>query len=125
MTEYVVLLPGNEDVWAAATPEHREATYAKHREFMRLVAERGHKITGGAELTHSRDGKLVTLDNAGGVVVTDGPYAESTEQLTGFYVIETADLDDLLQLCGLLAEAERAPVIVRAAVPEPDEDSES
>ncbi|MFT4083572.1 MAG: YciI family protein [Nocardioides sp.] len=120
MTEYAILLPGDEDSWAAASPEHREATYAKHREFMRLVTERGHRITGGAELTHSHHGRLVTLGEAGRIVVTDGPYAESTEQLTGFYLIESDDLDDLMQLCGLLVEAEGAPVIVRATVSDED-----
>jgi len=51
MTEYVVLIPANEDDWDTASPEDREAMYAKHREFSDLLAERGHKITGGHELT--------------------------------------------------------------------------
>jgi hypothetical protein len=35
-------------------------------------------------------------------VVTDGPYAETTEQLGGFYVVEAADLDAMTDLCELL-----------------------
>lgn len=115
MTEYVVLLPGDESVWEAATPERRVEVYARHAEFARLLAERGHKITGGAELTHSRDTKQVRLDASGAVVVTDGPYAETVEQLTGFYVVESDDLDDLLQICGRLASTE-GTIEVRAAV---------
>jgi hypothetical protein len=102
MTEYVVLLPGDESAWANATDEQRSETYARHGEFARLLGERGHKITGGSELTHSREAKLVR-NGPGGVVVTDGPYAETVEQLTGFYVVDTDDLDDLLQVVGLLA----------------------
>ena len=114
MSTYVVLLPGHEDTWEAATEEHRSAMYAKHGEFARLLAERGHKITGGAELTHSRDARVVRR-SGDGIAVTEGPYAETVEQLTGYYVVDTDDLDDLLEVCGVLADAEGA-VEVRAAV---------
>lgn len=102
MTMYAILLPGNEDTWAAASEDHRRATHARHEEFSKLLAERGHLIVGGAQLTHSREAKVVggRLDE---VTVTDGPYAETVEQLTGFYLVETDDLDGLLQVCGVLA----------------------
>jgi hypothetical protein len=104
MTEYVVLLPGNESAWASATEEQVAQMYARHGEFARLLAERGHKVVGGNELTHSGEAKVVRGD-LDAVTVTDGPYAETVEQLTGFYIIDTDDLDDLLQVCGLLAGA--------------------
>jgi hypothetical protein len=110
MTSYAILLPGDEATWENASEEHRAAMYAKHGEFARLLEERGHKITGGAELTPSRDAKVVRV---GGV--TDGPYAETVEQLTGFYTVETDDLDDLLEVVAVLAGAEGA-VEVRATV---------
>ena len=122
-TEYAVLLAGNEDAWASATPEEQAAVFARHDDFMRLLAERGHRVTGGAELTPSREAKVVrgSLDS---VTVTDGPYAESVEQLGGFYLVETDDLDDLLKVCGVLAGD--AAVEVRATVPPPDStDSDS
>jgi hypothetical protein len=115
MTTYVVLLPGDESTWESATPEQRAAMYEIHGRFAATLAERGHKITGGAELTHSRSTKQVRRDAAGAVLVSDGPFAETVEQLTGFYVVESDDLDDLLQVCGLLANG-GAPVEVRATV---------
>jgi hypothetical protein len=114
MTEYVVLLPGDESVWENATEEHRSAQYAKHGEFARLLAERGHQVTGGAELTHSRNAKVIRPDN-GRFTITEGPYAETVEQLTGFYVVESDDLDDLLEVCSVLAGAESV-IEVRASV---------
>ncbi len=102
MTEYVVLLPGDESAWASATEQQKAEMYAKHGEFARLLGERGHKITGGNELTHSSEARVVR-NGADGIVVTDGPYAETVEQLTGFYVVDTDDLDDLLECCGILA----------------------
>ena len=114
MTEYAILLPGNEAQWENATPEHRAAMYAKHGEFAAKLAERGHKVTGGAELAHSR-GALVVRNVDGGVAVTEGPYAETVEQLTGFYLVESDDLDDLLQVAAMLAGPEGG-VEVRACV---------
>ncbi|MGO4255536.1 YciI family protein [Marmoricola sp. RAF53] len=114
MTEYAVLLPGDESVWAAATAEQRAEMYARHMRFAELLASRGHQVTGGNELQPSSTARTVTgsLDD---VAVTEGPYAETTEQLTGFYTVKSDDLDDLLKICGVLAEG-GARVEVRATV---------
>ena len=111
-TTYVILLPGDEAFWESATPEHRAAMYAEHERFSRTLEEHGHKVVGGAELTHSREARVVR-GGADGPVVSDGPYAEVAEQLTGFYLVESDDLDDLAQVCGILATA-GDPVEIRA-----------
>lgn len=115
MTTYVVLLNGDESTWESATPEQRAAIYEIHGRFAAQLQERGHKITDGAQLTHSRAAKQVRRDAAGTAIVSDGPYAETVEQLTGFYVVESDDLDDLLEVCALLANG-GTPVEVRATV---------
>lgn len=120
MTTYVVLLPGDESAWEAATPEQQAAVFARHEEFGRALAERGHKVSGGAELTHSRTTKRVSKGHEGNVVVSDGPYAETVEQLSGFYVVDSDDVEDLLQVCSILLDADGASggstIEVRAAV---------
>ena len=114
MTKYMVLIPDNEDAWEASTAEEKAAMYAKHREFSELLAERGHKVTAGAELTRSETAHIVS-GTRDAMVVTQGPYAEAAEQLTGFYLIESDDLDDLLRCVSVLTEAERR-LEVRACV---------
>ena len=105
MTEYILLIPGNEATWDATSAEVKASTFEKHREFAKILDERGHKVTGGAELTRANTAWVVSgsLDD---VTVTAGPYAETVEQLTGFYVIESDDRDDLLRCVGKLAEGE-------------------
>ena len=49
----------------------------------------------------------------GDVVTTDGPFAETKEQLGGFWVIKAADLDEALAWAGKATRACRAPVEVR------------
>ena len=100
---YVVLLPGDEAAWEKSTQEHHDAVYAKHEEFGKQLRAQGHTVVGGAELTHSRETLLVRADAAGTITVTEGPFAETVEQLTGYYEIETDDLDGLLQLVGIVA----------------------
>ncbi|MFJ9316675.1 YciI family protein [Pimelobacter simplex] len=117
MTTYVVLLTGDERTWEDASPEERASMYARHDEFSRLLEERGHQVTGGAELAHSRTAKVVrkAVGDGEAITVTDGPYVESVEQVGGFYVVESDDLDDLLEVCGVLASLEDG-VEVRATV---------
>jgi hypothetical protein len=114
MTEYVVLLPGDESKWAQTPQADKEAMYAVHHEFARALEERGHKVTGGSELAPSSEAKVLHTDAEGHHTVTDGPYAETVEQLTGFYIVDTEDLDDLIEVCKVLGRGERAIEIRRA-----------
>ena len=108
MTQYVVLLPGDESQWENTPQADRERMYAIHREFAQALEERGHKVTGGTELAHSREAKVLRTDPDGSHTVTDGPYAESVEQLTGFYLVESDDLADLVDVCKILGRGEGA-----------------
>lgn len=113
-TTYAVLLPSGEDEWRDASRQERAETYARHDRFMAALTERGHQITGGAELAHSSIAR--TVRSAGDrIEVTDGPFAESVEHLTGFYLVATDDLDDLCEACGILATT--GPVEIRPCVP--------
>ena len=114
MTTYVVLISGDEAAWAARSAADRAVTMQAHETFSRALAERGHTVTAGEELTPSRGGR-VARRVGDGFEVTDGPYAETVEQLGGFYVVESDDLDDLVQIAGELALTEGA-VEVREAV---------
>jgi len=115
MTQYVVLLPGDESLWENTPAAAKERMYAIHREFAQKLEERGHKVTGGAELAHSREAKVLRTSPDGQHTVTDGPYAETVEQLTGFYLVESDDLDDLIEVCKVLGRGEGA-IEIRATV---------
>jgi len=105
MAKYVVLIPADESAWEATPQAEKEQVYNAHSEFAKLLAERGHTFVEGAELVPSPQAKIVSgsLDD---VTITEGPYAEAAEQLSGFYVIDTDDLDDLLKCVGRLSSNE-------------------
>lgn len=118
MARYIILLPVGEARWAAASPEEKAAGYEVHGKFTALLEERGHQVTGGAELTPAS--ATTTLSKTpDGFTVTDGPYVEATEHVTGFYSVESDDLADLVECCKALAAYEETleirPVVQREA----------
>jgi hypothetical protein len=62
---------------------------------------------------HPADTATVVRVKDGEVLTTDGPYAETKEQLGGFWVIEAPDLDAALALAAAAATACQSPVEVR------------
>ncbi|WP_341924276.1 YciI family protein [Nocardioides psychrotolerans] len=107
MTDYLLLIPSDEAAWDAVPQAERDATYAKHMAFGEALAARGHQVKAGAELQPSAQARVVR-GAPGAVSVTTGPYAESAEQLSGFYLISSDDLDDLLDCVAILADGEGA-----------------
>ena len=62
---------------------------------------------------HPASSATVVRSNGGAVSMIDGPYAETKEQMGGFWVIEAADLDAALAWAGKAAVACEGPVEVR------------
>jgi hypothetical protein len=112
--EFALLIYANEKAWESAGEEERRATYAEHERFMTMLQDRG-AARGGAELASTTSAR--TLRHGGGELsVTDGPFAETAEQLGGFYLIEADSLDQALELA---RELPAGVVEVRPIVPMP------
>jgi len=111
MTQYLVLLPSSESRYAAATDQEKQELNQAHGDFAGLLAQRGHKLLGGAQLTPSTQTRVARGDGVDQVTLTEGPYAESAEQVGGYYLVETDDLDDLGQVCGRLMSTPFHPAI--------------
>jgi hypothetical protein len=111
MTQYLVLLPSSEPRYAARTEQEAQELNQAHGDFAGLLAERGHKLLGGAQLAPSSETRVARGDGIDQVTLTEGPYAESAEQVGGYYLVETDDLDDLGQVCGRLLATPFHPAI--------------
>jgi hypothetical protein len=64
---------------------------------------------------HPASSASVVRSSGGEVSITDGPYAETKEQMGGFWVIEASGLDAALEWAGKAAAASEGPVEVRPA----------
>ena len=86
MTSYVVLLPGDEAVWAAATEEEQPGRLRQALEVRRGTGRarpQGHRRRRARRLQAAQ---VVRSRRRTGSTITEGPYAETVEQLTGFYL---------------------------------------
>jgi len=117
---YAVLIYQDERMWAEATAEQRSAMHEAHGAFDRAVRERD-ALLGGEALTGVANATTLRRDPAGGVVLTDGPFAETAEQLGGFYLVEAPDLDTMTGLCALLPAAYTLEIRPVADVSEDDD----
>jgi hypothetical protein len=100
MDKYVVFVFGDdEDEWESLSAEEKDVTFQADYRFGELLASRGGQVVGGAGLAHSKGTRWLTRDPAGRAVVTDGPYAETVEQLVGFFIVESPDLETVTEAC--------------------------
>ncbi len=106
MTDYVVMFPADDEAgWETRTEAERQATFDTDFEFGRLLEARGGAVTGGAGLTHSSQARTIRRGPNADVLVTDGPFAESTEQLSGFFVVTCDDYGALVEAARVLTRA--------------------
>ena len=102
--KYLVMLAYEPSVWAEAAPETQQGYFDAHHAFERAVIERGSLVAGEALQPASA---ATTLRHEGGerggdVVATTGPYAETAEQVGGFYLVDLPDLATASELGALL-----------------------
>ena len=98
---FTLLIYGEEGEWSSLSEDERAQVYAEHEALGRWLAERGWD-RGGEEL-HASDRARTVRRDAGGSFVSDGPFAETKEQLGGFYMIECGSIDEAVEA------AERIP----------------
>ena len=103
MSRYLVLLPAPEAEWADLPPEEHAKGAAAHRLFNERLREGGHRVVESSPLEPSDRATSMRPDGNGGVLVTDGPFIESHEQIVGFYLIESDDEPALREICAGLA----------------------
>jgi hypothetical protein len=109
--KYLCLIYSQEARMATMSKAESDAMMAEYFAFTESIRKSGHYVAGEAlQPVHTattvriRNGKLST---------TDGPFAETKEQLGGFYMIEARDLNDALQVASRIPSARDGCVEVR------------
>ncbi len=101
---YLLLLPAPEAEWADLPESEHELGMRNHQRFHEALAARGHRMVTGAPLESSEQAVSMRNTGRGSAVVTEGPFAESAEQIVGFYLIESEDEPDLMAVVRAFAE---------------------
>jgi hypothetical protein len=109
--QYMLLIYGNEAAMKSATEADRDAMFRSYRKYTEglikggnMKAGEGLQPTATATTVRVRDGKTLT---------TDGPFAETREQLGGYYLVEAKDLDEATNLAARIPGAQVGSIEVR------------
>jgi hypothetical protein len=109
--KYLLMICGDEKMWADMSEAQRSAEHAEYGKFGAAIKKSGNYVAGQALQPTStattvrvRDGKTLT---------THGPFAETREQLGGFYLVEARDLDEATAMAARIPSARTGCVEVR------------
>ena len=87
-------------------PTELEGSFPEHQAFQEAVARMGARIVGGAALQNARHGGRVRPGSGDrkveDAVYTDGPFTDTAEVITGFYLVETDDEDTARRIAALV-----------------------
>ena len=112
--KYMLLIYHDEQSWNAISEAERQNIYLEYRKLRADLQARGQFVTGSqlqpvttATAVRVRDGKEL---------VTDGPFAETHEQLGGYFLIEAENLDEATSIAARIPSARTGTIEVRPLV---------
>jgi hypothetical protein len=112
--EYLMLIYTTEGDWAKMTPAHQNALSQEYGKYTEEIIQKG-KFVGGNQLKPVSSATTVRVRD-GKRVVTDGPFAETKEQLAGYYLVNANDLDEAIALAAKIPGARHGSIEVRPIV---------
>ena len=94
--KYMLIIAGHEGGWEDRSPEEAKAEMGRWFAYTQELEDAG-ALVAGEGLQESATATTVRITDDGERVVTDGPFAETKEQVGGFYLIDVANLDEALE----------------------------
>jgi hypothetical protein len=109
--KYMLLIHDNEKEWGGLSHEEQQQIMAEYRRFTEEIRTSGH-YRAGSQLQPTSSATTVRIRN-GKRLVTDGPFAETREQLGGYYLVEATNLDEAIALAERLPSARMGTIEIR------------
>ena len=113
--EYLMLIYTTEADWTKLTPAQQNALSQEYGKFTEEIKNSGNYL-GGNPLKPTTTATTVRVRDSKRVV-TDGPFAETKEQLGGYYLIEANDLDQAISIAARIPGARYGSIEVRPIMP--------
>ena len=108
---YALLIYASEQDWASQSEEESQAQFQEYMAFTKDIIDRG-LMKGGEALQGTATATTVRVRD-GETLTTDGPFAETKEQLGGFYVVEAKDLDEAIKIAARIPDVRGGSIEVR------------
>ena len=116
--QYLLLIYDPENAWETMPEAQRNQLFGEYMTFTQDIKASGHHRAGDA-LQPTRTATTVRVRD-GKVTTTDGPFAETREQLGGYYLIEAKDLDEALRWGAKCPAAPYGSIEVRPIIEHPE-----
>jgi hypothetical protein len=113
--QYLLLIYRNEAEFFATPPAELSAMTAEYMEFTKGIIQAG-QFKAGDRLKPTSTASTVRVRN-GKVTTTDGPFAETREQLGGYYLVEAKNLDEATAIAARIPGARQGSIEVRPVWP--------
>ena len=108
---YALLIYASEQDWASQTEEQAQAVNQEYMAFTKDIIDRG-LMKGGEALQATATATTVRVRD-GETLTTDGPFAETKDQLGGFYLVDCKDLDEAIEVAARIPDARRGSIEIR------------
>ena len=108
---YMLLICTDQTAIGALSPDEESAMLAGYAAFGEEMGRRG-VLQDGNRLRPTTDATTVRVQN-GDVLTSDGPFAETKEQIGGYYVVDCKDLDEAIEVASKIPAAGHGAVEVR------------
>ena len=112
--QYMILIYDNEQQFAKMADGDAQKMYAEYMQYSKDMGEAG-VMRAGAQLKPSTTATTVR-SRGGKLATTDGPFAETKEQLGGYYLIDVANLDEAVKWAARCPSARAGSIEVRPLV---------
>ena len=121
--QYILLIYGDESAWGSASPEEQAKNMQEWVDYTQFLKDKGYHIAGDA-LHPTSDATTVRVRD-GKTITTDGPFAETKEQLGGYYLVDVDSEEEALEWAAKIPSARYGKIEVRPVVVYPVEASAS
>ncbi len=115
--KYLLLIYENEASFTNIPEAEQGKIFQEYMDYSRGIVKSGNYIAGEA-LEPVATATTVRVKN-GKTLTTDGPFAETKEQLGGFYMVEAKDLDEAIKLAAGIPASRTGSIEVRPIMPTP------
>jgi hypothetical protein len=115
--QYLLLIYTNEQTFSSLSESDVDAMMGEYMALTQSIARSGN-YKGGNRLQPTSAATTVRVRN-GKRQTTDGPFAETREQLGGYYLVEAADLDEAIAIAERIPASRIGSVEVRPIAPTP------
>ena len=114
--QYLLLIYEAEADWNALGESGKQKVYKQYMDLVDDLKKNGGKYLGGHQLQPIATAKTVRIRN-GKKGVSDGPFAETKEQLGGYFLVEAKDLDEAMAIAARIPSVHGGSIEVRPVVP--------